>query len=317
MAIHLDPNTKIIRVSHTQNPLRIDKYLSIQFKHISRSQVQKWIAEKKILINSNPVDQPRLKVMPGDTISVPSWDENETELQPQNLPLEILYEDDDLACINKQAGIPVHPAGSRMTDTLVNALLHHFSSLSTGSHALRPGIVHRLDQGTSGVLLIAKNDNTHEKLAALFKEKQIHKIYWALVHGALPHNEGEINQPITRHQIKRKMMAVHTQGKPARTRYRLLKQGLGGSLLELYPITGRTHQIRVHLKHIGFPVVGDPLYGRKKQLHRGQLERIFEHYPGFGLHAKSLAFIHPVSGRNMAIEAPLPIPFQTALDGMI
>lgn len=305
-----------LTVEEDQSPLRIDKYLSDRLVDVSRSQIQKLIDTKDILLNEVPVEQNRIKVMPGDRISVQSLPEESGILKPQNLPLDILFEDEYLACVNKAAGIPVHPAGSRMSDTVVNALLYHIETLSSGSHEMRPGIVHRLDQGTSGVLLIAKDDETHDKLSALFKERRVKKIYWAVVHGEPPANEGKINQPIRRNPSERKQMMVHRNGKPSVTYYRVFKRGLGGTLLEVYPVTGRTHQIRVHFKHAGFPVVGDPLYCKSKLLHRGQLEKIMADYPGFGLHAKSLSFAHPITGTVHTIEAPLPSPFQSILDQM-
>jgi 23S rRNA pseudouridine1911/1915/1917 synthase len=303
-------------VSSDQVPLRIDRYLSEQLIDISRSQIQTLIQKKEILLNSVPVEQSRLKVVPGDLISVQSLPEDTSQLNAQPIPLEILFEDEYLACVNKPAGIPVHPAGSRMSSTLVNALLHHFKTLSSGSHELRPGIVHRLDQGTSGVIIIAKDDQTHEFLSTLFKERQMKKVYWAIVHGEPPTDDGEIDQPIRRNPSERKQMMVHRDGKPSMTNYKVLKRGQGGSLLEVYPLTGRTHQIRVHFKHVGFPVVADPLYNKKNQLHKGKLETILKEYPGFGLHAKSLTFVHPVTGQEHTFEAPLPDVLQAIVDKM-
>lgn len=305
-----------ITVEPNQTPLRIDRYLAEKLVDLSRSQIQSLIGNHEVLLNSNPVEQCRIKVTPGDLISIQSLPENTTQLKPQDIPIDILFEDEYLACINKPAGIPVHPAGKRMTDTLVNALLHRFETLSTGSHELRPGIVHRLDQGTSGVILIAKDDSTHEKLSQMFQERQMKKVYWAVVHGEPPAGEGEINQPIQRNPSERKQMMIHRDGKPSTTCYKLLKRGLGGSLLEVYPLTGRTHQIRVHFKHAGFPVVGDPLYNKKHQLHKGQLEKLLKEYPGFGLHAKSLSFVHPVTENEHTVDAPLPDVLKNIVDKM-
>lgn len=295
---------------------RIDKFIAQHAPDCSRSRVQALLAEGAVLLNQNPCLKVSEKVKEGDLIEITPPPPEPSQLEPDPMPLEILYEDDDLAVVNKPWGVSVHPAGSWKGPTLVNALLHHIKNLSGVGGVARPGIVHRLDRVTSGVLIVAKHDVSHRRLSARFKDRKMQKIYWAIVHGRPPGETGEIDQPIGRHETDRKRMTIRPDGRPSVTRYRVMKEGLGGSWVEVYPVTGRTHQIRVHFKHLGTPVAGDPVYSTRKFEGRGELERIFAELPGIALHARSLRFSHPMTGREMYIEAEPAAPFLDVLRRM-
>jgi 23S rRNA pseudouridine1911/1915/1917 synthase len=241
----------------------------------------------------------QIDIWPGEAASTVAF--------PQEIPLEILYEDDYLAAINKPPGMVVHPAPGQWSGTVVNALLFHWCRQET-SASLRPGIVHRLDKDTSGVLLVAKDDTTLERLSLQFKERRVQKEYIAVVCGRFATPSGEITLPIGRHPLDRKKMSVWTKhGRPAVSRYRVVAEGQGVSLVRLYPETGRTHQLRVHLAAIGHPIVGDPVYGSR----RGGRDRASPGtvFPRQALHAESIRFRHPVSGEQMEIAAPYPADF--------
>ncbi|MGC9328972.1 MAG: RluA family pseudouridine synthase [Candidatus Hinthialibacter sp.] len=304
-------------VDAESEPVRIDKYLSAQTDQVSRNRIQHLIEERAILLNGRPVLRTKEKVHPGDEIRVRIPPPQSSTIEPESIPLDIIFEDSFLLVVNKQAGLCVHPTEHRKTGTLVNALLHHVKDLSGIGGVLRPGIVHRLDQVTSGILLIAKNDETHRKLSDLFKSRQIEKIYWAIALGSTPPLAGSVDQPIGRHPADRKRMTIRPDGRKSKTIYRILRTGLGGMLLEVYPRTGRTHQIRVHLRHLGLSIAGDQLYGLRKRQGRGAIERMFENYPGIGLHAKILRFQHPMTGEKIDLDAPPPPLFQSIVDQMI
>jgi 23S rRNA pseudouridine1911/1915/1917 synthase len=222
---------------------------------------------------------------------------------PQEIPLDILYEDDYLAAINKQAGMVVHPAPGQWNGTVVNALLFRWQQKPASS--LRPGIVHRLDRDTSGVLLVAKNEHILERLAHQFKDRQVHKTYVAVVIGRFSTAEGEISWPIGRHPTDRKKMSIHARsGRPALSRYQVVAESKGISLVRLSPETGRTHQLRVHLAALGHPIVGDQLYGSARARH--ELPQVVRSFPRQALHAESLRFHHPVTGAEMKVTAPYP-----------
>lgn len=297
-------------------PVRIDKYLADRIDRLSRNRIQQLIAGGSVWLNGQPVPRAKEKTQPGDRIQVFLPPPQPSAVEPEPIPLDILFEDNDLLAVNKPPGLCVHPTEHMKTGTLVNALLYRIKDLSGIGGILRPGIVHRLDRVTSGVLLVAKNDETHRRLSDQFKSRLIEKTYWALAQGAANHREGEIDQPIGRHPTDRKRMTIRPDGRKSLTTYRILRTGLGGSLVEVYPRTGRTHQIRVHLHHLGFSILGDRLYGLKKHLGRGTLERLFEGYPGIGLHAKRIRFTHPMTEENMVVEAPLPDLFQSIVDQM-
>ncbi len=303
-------------VSPTQAPIRIDKFLAAQIGTLSRTRIQQLAGEGAIRLNHRVVSQSNEKVKPGDRIVVYLPAAEPAGVLPEPGELAVLYEDEYLLAVNKPPGLCVHPTEHKKTGTLVNILLYHGKSLSGTGGPFRPGIVHRLDRGTSGVLLIAKQDEIHHRLTGMFQAREIHKVYWAILHGALPRIEGEINLPIGRHPRDRKRMAIRSGGRPALTRYRILRTGLGGTLAEVYPTTGRTHQIRVHFRHLGVPIVHDSLYGLKRYAGKGTLERLFADYPGLGLHARSLRFRHPVTGQELAITVEPPDTFKSVMEQM-
>lgn len=284
---------------------RIDKYLSSELSDYSRSQIQDWLKQRIVYVNQSTV-KANYKVKLGDQVTISIPEEKELELIPQEIPLEIIYEDQDLVVVNKPQGMVVHPSAGHPDGTLVNALLYHVKDLSSINGVVRPGIVHRIDKDTSGLLVVAKNDQAHEKLSAQLKERKAQRKYLALVHGDFTHEKGTINAPIARSQVNRKSQAVVAGGKEAITHF-VVKERLGNyTLLECQLETGRTHQIRVHMQYIHHPVAGDPLYGPKKTLKgKGQF-----------LHAKSLGFIHPRTGEEMYFECELPEIFQKQLEDL-
>lgn len=281
---------------------RIDKVLNDRLPEYSRSQIQQWIKNQHVSIDGKPI-KANYKVSAGDQILIEIPEPEELDLVPENLNLEIVYEDDDVVIVNKPQGMVVHPSAGHPQGTLVNGLLYQIKTLSTINDVVRPGIVHRIDKDTSGLLMVAKNDRAHEALAKQLKDKTSLRKYVALVHGEIPHEKGRIEAPIGRSKVNRKMQDVIEDGKPAVTHFEVLKRYEGYTLIELQLETGRTHQIRVHMKYIGYPVAGDPLYGPKKTL-KGN---------GQFLHAKLLGFEHPTTGEMRVFEAPLPELFKKTL----
>ncbi|WP_420897112.1 RluA family pseudouridine synthase [Liquorilactobacillus hordei] len=281
---------------------RIDKALTALFPEYSRSQLKQWLVEKAILVNSQPV-KPNYKVKENDQIELTVPPIKEISLQPENIPLEIVYEDEDVLVINKPQGMVVHPAPGHPDKTLVNALLAH-SPLSTINGEFRPGIVHRIDKDTSGLLMVAKNDQAHRSLAAQLKAKTNIREYTALVHGVIKEDSGKIDAPLGRSQKDRKKQAVISGGRNAVTHFTVIKRYQNYTLIKCILETGRTHQIRVHLKYIGHPLVGDPLYGPMKTI-KGN---------GQFLHAGKLGFKHPRTGEELIFVAPLPEIFRKTLD---
>lgn len=282
---------------------RIDKVLTALFADHSRSQVQQWLKDGAVSVNGEPV-KANYKVKSADAIVVEVPEPEELEIVAEDLPIEIIYEDDDVAVVNKPQGIVVHPSAGHAQGTLVNALMYHMKNLSSINGVIRPGIVHRIDKDTSGLLMIAKNDQAHEALAQQLKDKTSLRKYIALVHGVIPHEKGTINAPIGRSKVDRKMQAIREDGKPAVTHFTVLERFENFTLVELQLETGRTHQIRVHMKYIGYPLAGDPVYGPKKTL-KGN---------GQFLHAKLLGFTHPQTNERMTFEAPLPEVFEKTLE---
>lgn len=282
---------------------RIDKVLSQELVDYSRSQIQQWLKDERVMVNGTTV-KANYKVKAGDQVTITVPEPTVLELTPENIPLEIVYEDEDVAVVNKPQGMVVHPSAGHPNATLVNALLFHMQNLSSINDVIRPGIVHRIDKDTSGLLMIAKNDFAHESLAKQLKEKTSLRKYVALVHGVIPHEKGVIDAPIGRSKTDRKMQAVIEEGKPAVTHFQVLERFADFTLVELQLETGRTHQIRVHMKYIGYPLAGDPVYGPKKTL------------PGKGqfLHAQVLGFEHPRTGEFLTFTAPLPEVFQKTLE---
>ncbi len=283
---------------------RIDAFISEKTEY-SRTAVQRLIDEEKITVNGKN-EKASYKVQNGDKIEIEEEPAKEIELKAQNIPLEILYEDDDIIVVNKPKGMVVHPANGNPDGTLVNAIMSICKdSLSGIGGELRPGIVHRLDKNTSGAIIIAKNDKAHINLSEQLKNHEIKKTYIALVRGVVKENNASINMPIGRSKKDRKKMDVDKNGKEAITHFKVLKRYSDCTLLEINIETGRTHQIRVHLSHIGYPIMGDEVYSNGKN--RWNIE-------GQCLHAKSLDFIHPITGRQMHIEAELPEYFKKILE---
>lgn len=295
-------NLQSIKVSSTDAGLRLDQFLVVQLqKRYSRSYLQYLIDQGNILVNGARVKR-HTSVRAGDEIGVIlEKKEDRPWLTPEKIPLDIIYEDEEIVVVNKPSGMVVHPACGHYTGTLVHALLAHCGSLSQAGGQNRPGIVHRLDKETSGVILVAKTENAHYLLAEQFASRQVKKKYMAITRGRVVRQEGVIHLPIGRHSVNRKKMAVIAKGegrsREAETRYRVLERFKQATYLELEPTTGRTHQIRVHLSSLGHPILGDAVYGGNfpwLKIHR------------LMLHAASLIFSHPVTDRQMLFEAPLP-----------
>lgn len=283
-----------------EDALRLDKFLSTRFPELSRTYLQWLISEGHVSVNEAIVKK-SAKVQTGDEVEVEFVPTNELDLEPENIPLDILYEDEHLLAINKPSGLVVHPGPGNWKGTFVNALLYHCKTLECRDE-LRPGIVHRLDKETSGVLLAAKTNMAHSKLTQAFAERKIKKQYLAICFGKPP--MATIDAPIARHPTQRKLMAVaESGGKPARTHLRVVASNETLSLLEIDLETGRTHQIRVHLKHVGHPLVGDEVYGKKI----GGIERPM-------LHAQRLEFVHPITAESLVIEAQFPEDLKLTID---
>ena len=281
---------------------RIDKQLGHHFAQYSRSQLQRWIEDGNVQVNGQAV-KPKYKLATGDVVTIEPEKPKKIDLVPENIPLDIIYEDDDVIVVNKPQGMVVHPAPGHPDHTLVNALLYH-SPLSTINGEFRPGIVHRIDKDTSGLLMVAKNDMAHRSLAAQLKAKTNEREYVALVHGVIKEDRGTIDAPLGRSLKDRKKQAVVADGRHAVTHFKVLKRYHHYTLVACRLETGRTHQIRVHMKYIGHPLAGDPLYGPRKTL------------PGNGqyLHARLLGFKHPRTGKQLTFTAPLPPYFRQMLD---
>ena len=282
---------------------RLDVYIASRYAKFTRSFVKTLILHGFVRINGH-APKPAYKVEKGDVVEITVPEPEPLANEPQDIPLNIVYQDDDIAVVDKQRGLVVHPAAGNPDGTLVNALLYHVGGLSGINGALRPGIVHRLDKDTSGLIVIAKNDRAHKELARQIKDKTAGRTYLAIVHGNIREDGGTINAPIGRHKTERKMMAVVPDGREAVTYFTVLERFGDFTLVEARLATGRTHQIRVHFKHMGHPVAGDPLYGPKKAVlsAKGQL-----------LHAWRLKLIHPATGEEMTFEAPLDAEFARAL----
>lgn len=276
---------------------RIDKLISEKYDNISRVTIQRMINEGNLLVNNNKIKS-SYKVNIGDTIEFSLDEPEELNIKAQDIPLNVIYEDNDIIVINKEKGMVVHPGNGRTEGTLVNALMSRCKeSLSGIGGKIRPGIVHRLDKDTSGIIIVAKNDKAHINLSEQIKNRKVNKYYVALVRGNVTENNATINMPIARSSKDRKKMAVSEKGKEAITHFKVLKRYNGYTLLEVKIDTGRTHQIRVHLSEIGYPVVGDEVYsnGKNKFGVKGQC-----------LHAKRIEFVHPTTNKKMVLEAELP-----------
>ena len=284
---------------------RLDKYLADKNNKLSRAIIQKMIAEEKILVNGKKTKN-SYKVISGDVVTLEEQEAKEDfKLKPQKMDLDIVYEDDDIVVVNKEKGIVVHPGNGNPDGTLANAILERCKeSLSGIGGTIRPGIVHRIDKDTTGLVIIAKNDNAHVNISKQIQERSVTKTYIALVRGVIKENEATINMPIGRSMQDRTKMAVTKKGKEAITHFKVLNRYDKFTLLELKIETGRTHQIRVHMAEIGFPIVGDIVYSNGKNPFdvKGQM-----------LHAAKIEFVHPVTNKKVEFQAPLPNYFKEVL----
>ncbi|MFQ3871387.1 MULTISPECIES: RluA family pseudouridine synthase [Staphylococcus] len=282
---------------------RIDKVLPEFNSDWSRTQIQDWIKLSLVKVNDKLI-KPNYKTKLNDHIVVTEKEIVEADINPENLNLDIYYEDDDVAIVYKPKGIVVHPSAGHSTGTLVNGLMYQMKNLSGINGEVRPGIVHRIDKDTSGLLMVAKNDIAHRSLVDQLVKKTVTRKYVALVHGNIPHDYGTIEAPIGRNKNDRQSMAVVDDGKEAVTHFNVLEHFNNYTLVECELETGRTHQIRVHMKYIGFPLVGDPKYGQKKTLNIG----------GQALHAGIIGFEHPVTQEYIEKSTPLPEDFEQLLE---
>lgn len=284
--------------------MRLDVFLHKKLKELARAKVKKLIKEARVKVNNKVVIKPAYKLKAKDLITaivqiperltIPAWD----------IPVQIIYEDEDIIVVNKPPDMLTHPTSIDRTNTLVNALVYRFNQLSDLAGALKPGIVHRLDKDTSGIILIAKNNYAHSKLAEQFKNRTIEKKYLAVVEGRVGYDEGVINQPIARGHFERKKMRIdYSRGKPAETYFKVLARLHNYTFLVLHPKTGRTHQLRVHMKHYGHPILGDSKYGRKSELIKRQ-----------ALHAYSMRIKHPRTNEELYFKAGLPDDFKKVLE---
>ncbi|NPA42666.1 MAG: RluA family pseudouridine synthase [Chlorobi bacterium] len=305
-----------------QSPVRIDRYLTDKIENVSRNKIQNAIKAGNVVVNEKPV-KANYKVRPGDVIRIllPYAPYREL-LKPEPIPLDIVYEDEDVIVVNKSAGMVVHPAPGHYSGTLINGLIYHVENLPGQNE--RPGLVHRIDKDTSGLLVVAKNELAMNKLAKQFAEKSTERKYIALVWGDLPQDEGTITGHIGRHpkhRIKMHVFPEGEQGKPAVTHYKVLERYGYATLVEAQLETGRTHQIRAHFKHIGHPLFNDALYGGDKIMKGSTfakfkqfVENTFKVLPRQALHAKTLGFIHPSTGRFLRFDSELPDDFRAAID---
>ena len=296
-------------VANSDAGVRLDTYLSLKAVELTRSQIKKLVQEHLILLNHLP-SKPAVRLRKGDLITGRIPPPRRLDVIPQNIPLDILHEDPWIIVINKPAGMVVHPGAGVDSGTLVNALLFHCRDLSQINGVIRPGIVHRLDKNTSGVMAAAKNAMAMHHLSLQFKNRQVRKRYIALVHGELKESQGVIDASLGRHPKERKRISIHTRkARSAITQWRIIKRLHGFSVLEVMPKTGRTHQIRAHFSSRGHPIVGDPEYCRGKWIERLRDPQVRERIRTLGrqaLHSEGLGFIHPRSGEFMEFNAPLP-----------
>ena len=285
---------------------RLDKFLSIIYPEFSRAFFQKLIKSKKVSVNETP-QKASYCVKIDDIVTVEIPDAVETTIEPENIPLDILYEDDDVLIVNKPKGMVVHPSAGHYSGTLVNAIMYHCKDTLSGINGeIRPGIVHRIDMDTTGSLIVCKNDEAHVNIAQQIKEHSVNRIYVGIVCGNVKEDSGTVEGAIGRHPIERKKMAINEKnGKPAITHYKVLERFKNYTYMQFKLETGRTHQIRVHLASIGHPLLGDTLYSSGRSP--------FKHLQGQCLHAKTIGFIHPKTGEYMEYSAPLPEYFEKLL----
>ena len=286
---------------------RLDRCLAELNPDWTRSRARKLIDEDLVLLNS-ALGRASTRVHAGDTVVIDEPPPRPLDVEAEDIPLDVIFEDQDLLMINKPAGLVIHPAAGNPSGTLVNALLHHCQDLSGIGGVERPGIVHRLDKDTTGIMVVAKSDRAHLSLAIAFRQHTIRKTYLAVCYGNPVTGDGVVDAPIDRHPRNRREMAVVREGRPARTLFEVEEEFAGTSMVSCHPVTGRTHQIRVHLAHIGHAIVGDPLYaGRQwRNLSHSRVQVACRAFPRQALHARRIAFEHPVTKENVEFEAPLP-----------
>lgn len=301
-----DMDNEIFEIAGEDSNKRLDVWLTAKLGRFSRNHVEKLITDGNVLVDGKPV-KPGYKLKQGEQASVSIPEPKVLEVKAEDIPLDILYEDGDIIVINKPRGMVVHPAAGNYEGTLVNALLEHCrGSLSDINGVIRPGIVHRIDKDTSGVLVVAKNNSSHGILSDKLKEHDIKRMYIAVAEGVIIEDTGKIDAPIGRHPTERKKMAVNLKnGRRAVTHFRVLERFKSATLLELQLETGRTHQIRVHMAYIGHPLIGDTVYGRKKQTYG---------IDGQALHARVLGFVHPGTGKYVEFEANPPAEFNELVE---
>ncbi|HLH55375.1 MAG TPA: RluA family pseudouridine synthase [Verrucomicrobiae bacterium] len=304
--------TQVLTIERSRPGERLDSWLRSELPNVSRGAIQRLIEEGHIRVNGNKV-KPTHTPRAGDRVEVEWPAPKSSSVQPEDIPLEILYEDEALLVLNKPPGLVVHPASGHETKTLVNALLHHCrGNLSGIGGVARPGIVHRLDKDTSGCMVVAKNDDTHVALSAQFASRKVEKIYHAIVCGEMGRDRGEIHAAIARHSSHRKCMTVDEEfGREAHTSYQVLQRLHGATLAMARLHTGRTHQVRVHFKFLGYPLLGDETYGHRQNHRLAELTGY--QAPRQMLHAFHLGFVHPRTGRKLGFEAPQPEDFKDAL----
>ena len=290
-----------------QDGERIDRYLSEELEDRSRSYIQKLIKENHVTVNQKPV-KANYRLSLGDRVEIDLPEAKEPDIKPEDIPLDILYEDKDIIIVNKPKQMVVHPAPGHYSQTLVNALMYHCGfELSGINGTMRPGIVHRIDMDTTGSLVACKNDMAHQSLSKQLKEHSIRRLYVAIVHGNIKEEDGTVNAPIGRHPTERKKMSIHSRnGREAITHYQVLERFGNYTYIQCELETGRTHQIRVHMASLGHPLLGDMVYGPKKCP--------FPHLQGQTLHARTLGIIHPRTGEYLEVNAPLPAYFIELLD---
>lgn len=311
----IDSLTRTLVVGPENAGVRLDTYLASQIEGWSRARLQHLIADEEVLVNGKPAKS-SYKLNANDEIEVELVASPATTFAPENIPLDIIFEDDALIVVNKPAGLVVHPAAGIQTGTLANALAYHFEKLSTSAGAVRPGIVHRIDKDTSGLLAVAKTEIAHERLADQFRERKVFKSYLALVHGVVARATGRIEEPLARDPRNRTRMAIVRGGRGALSLYKVRRRFDRFTLLDVEIKTGRTHQIRVHLASLKHPVVGDEVYGggrdntvRDSKV-RVEIRKLGRHF----LHAAELGLRHPISGEQLSFQAPLPANLQHLLD---
>ncbi len=289
---------------------RLDRWIQQRLAEYSRARIQEWIRSGRVRIKGEAV-RPAYRLRGGERIEVEPAPPPPLRAEPEPIPIRVLYEDDDVIAVDKPAGMVVHAGAGRQAGTLVNALLYRYGRLSEAGDPLRPGIVHRLDRQTSGVILVARNDRAHRSLAAQFAARRIEKVYLTLVHGEIPQEQGRVEAPIARDPARRVRMSARLgYGRAALTEFRVLRRFPGFTFLEVRLKTGRTHQIRTHMAWLGRPVVGDRLYGAPRRIEgRPPLDRYF-------LHAHRIRFLHPATGEPVVIESPLPAELARWLEGL-